>query len=336
MRCLVPTFLERGAEMRQIEIEWVELNLGVTATLAGSNPALEELLWNSLPYNSIQNHAMVSGKHLYHLCPIRDLIHTSAQFKEDRTKSADGTVFLSSLMHLAIKYGALSEYIPAAPVARVEPDDISVLKEVGRKCWDAAYSTKQVIEVRVTRKGELANAFRLPPPAPVKSSQVQALIGAIHAETERIWVQSPKELVDIHAGRIASGAGSYDQYFSTMLFVNGEMRPMGYSALGGLIKTCKHTNVSLDVLKAMTPHFIRVPAEFLGYCGLDDLWRFTQQTLSALEAIETKDEYHSLIYTLALYAHRLNGWNLHLFPWHYGAYYPTRPRDVADPLARTQ
>ena len=322
--------------MRQIEIEWVGLDSRITATLGGSNPVLEDLLWSALPYNSIQNHAMVSGKHLYHLCPIRDLVHTGAQFKEDRTKSADGTVFLSSLMHLAIKYGALSEYIPAAPVGRVAPDDIATLKDVGRRCWDAAYRTKQVIEARVTRKGERASTFRLPPPATVKSLEVQAVIAAIHQETERIWVDLPKELVNIHAGRIASGAGSYDQYFTTMLFVNGEMRPMGYGALGGLIKTCKHTDVSLDVLKGMTQHFIRVPAEFLGYCGLDDLWRLTQQTLSALQGVETKEEYHTLIYTLALYAHRLNGWNLHLFPWHHGKDYPAQSQLKTETVRRSR
>jgi hypothetical protein len=308
--------------MRQIEIEWVELKTKVTATLADDrNKNLCDLLWAHLPYHSIQNHALVSGNHLYHLCPIRELVYTSARVKEDRRQSQDGTVFLSHLQHLAVKYGPLTEPISAAAVAYVIPEHIPLLQEAGRGCWESAYRGKQVVEVRVTRHGESADAFVLPKPEPVKYGNVQALIDEIHAETQRIWVTPPREILDIHEGRIASGAGSYDQYFATLVFVNGETRPLGYGALGGLLKTARTSDVSLDVLQKLTANFIRVPAEFLGYCGLEKLWHFTQRALSVMDALQNKDEYCSLFSTLALYVNRLNGWNLHYFPWHHGEEY---------------
>src|SRR5262245_48238665 len=103
--------------MKQIEIEWVPLGLKVTAALVeDQNPNLCKLLWNSLPYATIQTHALVSGEHLYHVAPIPELVTTPAMYKEDRTQSPEGTVFLSQLQHLAIKYGHITEYIPAAPV----------------------------------------------------------------------------------------------------------------------------------------------------------------------------------------------------------------------------
>ena len=62
--------------MRQIQIEWVGIGRTVTANLdEHKNPELCELLWSSLPYNSLQNHALVSGDHLYHLAPMVKLVY---------------------------------------------------------------------------------------------------------------------------------------------------------------------------------------------------------------------------------------------------------------------
>ncbi len=312
--------------MREIDIEWVQLGIKVTAQLDADtqNPVLASLLWSKLPYNSLQNHALVSGNHLYHLVPIPELVSTVAEAKEDRTKSPDGTVFLSQLRHLAIKYGPLTEYIPAAPVGHVRPEHLPLLREAGRACWQAAYLTKTPIEVRVTRHGESQATYRLPPPPVVQSPKVQDLIMNIHAATQNIWIDPPSELLAIHEGHIKSRAGSYDQYLSTLVFVNGETRPLGYCALDGLVRAAQQQEFSLEHLKWLTPNFVRVPAEFLGYCGLDTLWEFTQQLLGVLDILQSKDEYLALISTLALYANCLNTWNLHLFPWHLGEAYHYR------------
>ena len=96
--------------MRTIEIEWRPLGIKVLAELSDEpNRNLSDLLWENLPYHSLQNHALVSGHHLYHLVPSRPLLYAQAEWKEDRTKSPDGTMFLSQLQHLAIKYGPLSD-----------------------------------------------------------------------------------------------------------------------------------------------------------------------------------------------------------------------------------
>ncbi|MFF5176301.1 hypothetical protein ACFY3U_27275 [Micromonospora sp. NPDC000089] len=306
--------------MRQIEIEWLPLDIRITVDLDDAkNRRLNDLLWSKLPYRSLQNHALVSGNHLYHLLPFPEFVYTAAETRvPDRTKEPDGTVFLSRLQHLAIKYGPLSEYLPAAPVGTVRPADMDALREVGRGCWEAAYHTKQPIEVRVTRKGDSTPIPGLPRPAPVADPAVQRLINEIHDETVRVWIEPPTELMSIHEGEIKSGAGSYDQYLSTMVFVNGETRPLGYCALNGLINLWASGEHSLETLRAITPTFVSTPAEFLGYCGLDNLWRFTRQALDSLPQVQTREEYFSLVSTLSLYANCLNTWNLHLFPWELG------------------
>lgn len=308
---------------RQIEIEWHPIGITVTAELYDApNRNLSDLFWASLPYNSLQNHALVSGHHLYHLVPLVELIHTQAEMKEDRTQSPDGTLFLSQLQHLAIKYGPLSEYIPAAPVGRVIDEHLPLLREAGQACWSATFRSKEVIEVRVRRRGEQAEGYGLRWPQGELPDEAQALVARIRRETEAVWTTPPAEIVRLHAGQIASRAGSYDQYYSTLVFLNGETRPLGYCALNGLIKMCVSEATTLETLREMTPIFIRTPAEFLGYVGLDTLWAFTQDTLRVLPQLRSKREYLDLIGALALYANVLNTWNLQYFPWRHGADYP--------------
>jgi hypothetical protein len=174
----------------------------------------------------------------------------------------------------------------------------------------------------VRREGDLGVEHVLPRCAAVNVVDIQKVIDEIYDETQRVWVDPPVEIVNMHRGQIDSRAGSRDQYFSTLVFLNGETRPLGYCALNGLIKICQTTDVPVGMLKDLTPTFIKVPAEFLGYTGLTTLWRFTQQVLDVLPDVETKDQYFALMSSLALYANVLNTWNLHLFPWNHGAQYP--------------
>lgn len=315
--------------MREIEIEFNPVGIKVIAELFDNpNGNLAKLFWDSLPYNALQNHALVSGNHLYHLVPLVELIYTHAEMKEDRTQSPDGTLFLSQLQHLAIKYGPLSEYIPAAPVGRVIPEHLSLLREAGRACWHATYSSKQPIEVRVRRRGTTEANYSLKWPEVSLPADVAAVVARIRHEVEQVWITPPREIVRLHEGEIASGAGSYDQYFSTLVFLNGETRPLGYCALNGLVRLAVNEAISLDTLRELTPTFIRTPAEFLGYVGLDTLWQFAQDTIRVLPQLQTKVQYLSLVSALALYANVLNTWNLQYFPWRHGVEYARASREM--------
>jgi hypothetical protein len=251
--------------------------------------------------------------------PIVESFFADAKTKESRSRSPDGTIFLSYLQHLSIKYGFLTEDLPAAPVAQVIPECIQSLKEVGKACWKSTFNDKNIIEVRVSRKGEGGwTEYRLPRPGTVKSHAVQELIDEIHDETQRIWVHPPQEMVDIYTGNISSRAGAYNQYFSTMVFVNGEERALAYNALGGLLKSCKRSDISLATLQQITPNFVLVPAEFLGYCGLRKLSDFITRMVSFLGELQGKEEYATLLSALTVYANKINGWSLHYFPWVHG------------------
>lgn len=300
---------------RRIEIAWPDLGITVTAELDTRNPELADALWEALPYQSLQGHALVAGEHLYHHVPIPSLLHLHPSHRiADRREAPDGTVFCSGLQHLGIKYGTLTEPMPAAPVGRIRTEDLPALNEAAQAIWDAVYATKKQVLVEVRRAGTAGghSVPRLAAADPGASSLIQD----VHAETERIWLTEPAELAALHQGWIPSGAGSFETVLPTLLFVNGETRPLGYASYGGLVRAAVG-DMPLDSLRQMARLLVGVPAEFLGYCGLEKLWDFTQRFLACLDRLD-RDDFLAVVSQMALYINCLGGWNLHLFPWDAG------------------
>ncbi|SDK63439.1 hypothetical protein SAMN05421874_109148 [Nonomuraea maritima] len=302
-------------ESKRVEIAWPGLDITVRADLDQRNAALAQCLWDALPYRSLQGHALVAGYHLYHLAPSHSLLYTSAEYRVDRRTVPDGTLFCSRLQHLGIKYGELTEPMMATPIGQVLEEDLPALVRAGREVWDSVYTTKKPVVAEVRRAGE-PSGHRVPR-LPISDPLLNELVGEVHAETERIWLDPPQELVDLHQGRIRSGAGSYETVLTTLLFVNGETRPLGYSCYGGLVRAALD-GMPMPWLRQMTRQLAHTPAEFLGYCGLDTLWGFTQRLLDGLDRIDSQEDYISVMAHMALYCNCLGGWNLHLFPWEAG------------------
>lgn len=304
---------------KQIEISWPELGVTVSGELDERNPVLARELWDSLPYQSLQGHALVAGQHLYHVAPVHALLYAPADHKIDRRAAPVGTIFCSRLQHLGIKYGELTEPMPATPVGQVSDADLDAVVDAGRGVWEAIYSTKRPVLVEVRRAGE-ANGHHLPRLS-VADPEVDALIGDLHAETERIWLDPPQELVDLHEGRVASGAGSFGTLLTTLLFVNGETRPLGYACYGGLVRAAMD-GMPMESLRQFVRIMATTPAEFLGYCGLETLLGFTRRLQENLDRITDPQDFAAVMAHMALYLNCLGGWNTHLFPWEIGEHLP--------------
>ncbi|MDL4820740.1 cucumopine synthase-related protein [Actinomadura opuntiae] len=301
--------------LRRIEIGWPVLGVTVTADLDERNAVLADALWNALPYRSLQGHALVAGHHLYHVAPVHEVLHLSAAYRVDRRTVPDGTLFCSRLQHLGIKYGELTEPMAATPIGRVVPGDLDALADAGRAVWESVYSSKKPVVAEVRRAGE-PSGHRLPR-LRAADPEMDALAGDVHAETERIWLDAPRELADLHDGRIASRAGTHGTVLTTLLFVNGETRPLGYNAYSGLVRLA-HEGMPLDSLRMAARAMIAVPAEFLAYCGLETLGAFTERLIDGLDRLATRQDFAAVMAHMALYVNCLGGWNLHLFPWNVG------------------
>jgi hypothetical protein len=158
---------------------------------------------------------------------------------------------------------------------------------------------------------------------------------AIEAENQRILFDPPEEIVKIFKYAIVeSGAGSYDQAFTAMVFTEGDCRYLAFYGANNIVALCDDPALTVDGLKAMARVFLPLSAEFLGYCGLKKLWQFVQDLVAALDTVQTKDEMKELITAVTLYAGTLNSWIQHFFPWNVGTLFPQRKVEDIKEMAR--
>ncbi|MFE1110620.1 hypothetical protein ACFW5U_32710 [Streptomyces rochei] len=303
--------------MKRVVIAWPALDAQVTAVLTEElNPELTRAWWDMLPYRSVQSHAVVADGHFYHLAPSAEPVHTPHRTAEDRSLAPDGSVYLSRLQHLLIKYAPLLEPTVCARVARVPEEDLPTLRRVAEQCWESVYRTKRILEVRVTRHGVHPDHWCLPIQPRVVDPDAQALLDDLHAHTERIWLSPPADLLALNRGEIP--LGSRGQYFSTLVYVNGELRLLGSTTLNPLVAATFDQDVPLAALRTLLPRLTAMQAEFLGHCGFHDLHSLMHRTHRALPALRTREEFRSMTTALALYVNCLRRWALHFFPWQHG------------------
>lgn len=150
----------------------------------------------------------------------------------------------------------------------------------------------------------------------------------IDEEIELIRFNEPDEIKKIFQyGIIESGAGSYSQYFTTMVFVEGDCRALAFYNINNLLFIADDPSFTLEHLKTLAKIYLPLSSEFLGYCGLKKLWEFVKKTLEALDTVKTKDEFKELMSSLNLYVAILHGWIHHRFPWYIGVLFPQKKRE---------
>lgn len=138
----------------RIEMEWPSLNAKVEAELfMHKNPELCKVFWDSLPFETIQLHAMVSGEDMYAYCPVNAVeFYNKGKAPVVIAKAPIGSITYSSLGLLAVYYGSITEDLKTQLIAQVKKEDLDILKSVGRAVWDSIYNTKKLIKVIVGKK----------------------------------------------------------------------------------------------------------------------------------------------------------------------------------------
>lgn len=140
---------------RQIELEYPELDVTITADLAeDKNPSKCNVLWDNLPLEFIQGHAFSSGDRMStHISRIVSDVQN--EWADPRGKfpllgnweekwwgrvpikrGSIGMSFKPSFYGIDIIYGQMREAIAFAPVAQVVDKDIEKLVQVGNAVWE--------------------------------------------------------------------------------------------------------------------------------------------------------------------------------------------------------
>jgi len=154
-----------------------------------------------------------------------------------------------------------------------------------------------------------------------------AIKNEIDAEVERILVDEPHEMKKLRYGIVESEAGSFGQYYSTLIFLDGETRDLGIYCLYGLLKAADDPSFDLEHLKKLFDIYVPVCAEFIGYCGLTKVWDYTQRVRDSFPLMKEKEDFVAVVSSLTKYAFRIQGWVHHYVPWGIGACFPQKSKE---------
>ncbi len=157
--------------MRQIEFEWPELGITVTANLADDKNLRKcSVLWDHLPIYTVQSHSFSSGERMY--APCRIVSDVANEWVDPRSNNPRighweekywGRVPVKPGLVLAsfnpvfcwidLIYGQLKEALLIAPVAYVVDEDLEKLANVGHAVWEAMMAQKGY-KLILRRKGK--------------------------------------------------------------------------------------------------------------------------------------------------------------------------------------
>lgn len=131
-----------------IELSWKDLGVSAKAKLLTElNPDLIEKFVETLPFKSIQSHAVVAGKQMYF--PYR-LLGDTAYRSESMDKQPIGRINIEfDFQYLAINYGPMTESVPAVPLAQIIVEDIEKMKKVGKEVWNNLLYEEKYLTVNV-------------------------------------------------------------------------------------------------------------------------------------------------------------------------------------------
>lgn len=149
------------------------------------------------------------------------------------------------------------------------------------------------------------------------------LAAQLDANIESARTEPPTEVVQLlRYGVSPHGAGTDGQCFSTWVFVAGDVRYLAFYGASNLVALSRREEFTLEILRAMARQYLRLSANFLGYCGLEELWSLTQRLLECLNEVDDKNAAVALIERYGMLAAMYNQWVQHYFPWAIGYAFP--------------
>ena len=143
----------------------------------------------------------------------------------------------------------------------------------------------------------------------------------IDTETKSIWSTESEDITRLRMGICQNKAGSFGQYFSTLVFALTYTLALGEHVVYGLVKGADNDKVPLEALKELTKeHFVvgfRAPM-FVGYVLAPKAETFAEEIIAVLDTVETREDFKALLGSYFTYQNILHWWLHVYFPWSLG------------------
>lgn len=145
-------------EKEYIKMEWDLLKISVRAELLTEfNPIAVERLKATLPYTSIQSHAVVAGGQMY--CPYKLVLSPDECNTENMAEQPIGRGNIElDFQYLSVNYGVVTEGVPAVAVLQVVEEDIPKLQWIGEQVLDNLFYGTKYMKVVMTYLGREKDA----------------------------------------------------------------------------------------------------------------------------------------------------------------------------------
>ena len=314
---------------KRVLIEWPELGLQATATLAtDKNPELCADLWDSLPFESFMSNAVVTGSSMYCWTPIvsfapihhKELI-CEAPIGRLRYGQADGNKII-------IQYGPCYDNVKGTVLGKVDDVCLDVLAQVGTRAMHSTYLSKEKLMVRFSRLGEEEGAKGPAYATLAGDSQAAQLCREIGEASLEAATKEPQELIDLRNGKVS---GSFGQYFSTWEFAYSFLRDLSMYTLFGIAKFSRREEVNVqmaaNLYQDITPPYIWYLEEW----GFAKLYGFSSRFTKLMqEDALSKEEFLLILENLCRYTNMLSAWSYLMFPWGIGAAFQAEPKGGQD------
>lgn len=153
-------------------------------------------------------------------------------------------------------------------------------------------------------------------------SVVHDVIAELDAERERVWLKLPEDIRDLGNGIIPRLTGPKKQYFTSMLYAEGEARTLADEVLWGLIEISQKPDADLATLKMVVNQIVDYKADFFDFVGLPLTCKWTHRYAEGARAAETLEEFRAVTGAALSYMNRIHMWIQSVFPWGIASAFP--------------
>ncbi|MDI2098730.1 hypothetical protein [Ruicaihuangia caeni] len=145
---------------------------------------------------------------------------------------------------------------------------------------------------------------------------VEAAIAIIDAAREAIWEKPPAEVLALGTGHVPRGTGAKNNYLSTLIFAENELRTLTDEILWFAWATAtRHPDIDLRTLVTYMDEIAQYKANMNDYVGLPEGGEILKVYVGGIRIAQNADEFARLTESAMTYFNRLHGWVDIVFPW---------------------
>ncbi|TMW71188.1 hypothetical protein [Alteribacter natronophilus] len=149
----------------------------------------------------------------------------------------------------------------------------------------------------------------------------------VEEEITNIWINEPEDIFVLKKGYLPSGAGIYDQYFSVLVMLSGEMRSLGIHAFADLMAFAESPAFQMDQIRIMVKRILKIDCGVISYFGLPKYGGFLNRYYALIDTIETKEEFIDVTRSMFTLTNRYQMWLHQIFPWGISMFFKQKQPD---------